>query len=124
MRDHAAFHADLETGKYRTVTDAVIAAGLKKPRTRLPELKNAWGKATRSDQHAFLKCIRAGVPRAVPSISMSSLPTPIAVNQRLIPAASARIEEIIAKRHLRPGVQMLGARYWMPQVGTNIADGM
>ncbi|MGB3815992.1 MAG: hypothetical protein WA950_22450 [Shinella sp.] len=41
-RDHPAIYAELINGKYQTVTEAAIAARLKKPRTRLLELKNAW----------------------------------------------------------------------------------
>ncbi|URK86695.1 hypothetical protein LP421_20870 [Rhizobium sp. RCAM05350] len=46
LRRDQQFTPILRPGSIRTVTDAAIAAGLKKPRTRLHELKNAWGKAT------------------------------------------------------------------------------
>ena len=58
-RDHSAIYADLKTGKHRNVTDAAIAAGLKKPRTRLLELKNAWSKSTHSEQKNFLAWLTA-----------------------------------------------------------------
>ncbi len=58
-RDHPAIYADLKAGKYKTVTDAAIAAGLRNPRTRLHELKNAWSKASHAEQHEFLKWLRA-----------------------------------------------------------------
>lgn len=38
-RDFPIIYADLQAGKYRTVTDAAFAAGLKTKRTRLHEMK-------------------------------------------------------------------------------------
>ncbi|KQT07002.1 hypothetical protein [Rhizobium sp. Leaf386] len=95
-RDDPAVYADLKAGKHRTVADAAIAAGLKKARTRLLELKNAWRKANRSEQHEFLKWIRGGV---VTPVSASS----IAIGGRLIPATCSRISDIMLKRDLKPG---------------------
>ncbi|PNQ21321.1 hypothetical protein [Agrobacterium salinitolerans] len=48
-------YADLKAGKHKTVTEAAIAAGLKKSRTRLHELKNAFNKANKSEKTAFLR---------------------------------------------------------------------
>jgi hypothetical protein len=45
-RDYPAIHADLQTGKHNMVTDAAIAADLRKRRSWLSELKNAWDKAS------------------------------------------------------------------------------
>lgn len=42
MNEFPATYYDLQAGKHRTITEATIAAGLKKPRTRLHELKNAF----------------------------------------------------------------------------------
>lgn len=50
-RDHPTIYADLKAGKYRTVTDAALVAGLKTKRTRLDEMKNAWGKASNADRN-------------------------------------------------------------------------
>lgn len=36
-------------------------------------------------------------------MAVPSLPASIAVDLRLVPAVSARIEEIMAKRHIKPG---------------------
>lgn len=100
-------YADLQHGKHKTITAAAIAAGLKKSRTRLHELKNAFSKASKLEQTAFLSWLASlGY-----SISPSSMPTsaglPISVDGRLVPAAKKRIEEIIAKRHLRIGEVMV-----------------
>lgn len=94
-------YTDLQTGKHRTITEAAIAAGLKKSRTRLHELKNAYGKASKSEQTAFLGWLATqGYSIATSSVS-STATSAIAMERRLVPAAKKRIEEIIAKRHLK-----------------------
>ena len=50
IHEHPSIYADLLNGKYWTVTEAAIAAGLKTPRTRLHELKNAWQKLARRNE--------------------------------------------------------------------------
>lgn len=50
--------ADLKAGKYRTIADAMFAAGLKMKRTRLHQMKNAWAKASRAEQREFLNWLR------------------------------------------------------------------
>jgi len=102
-RDHPAIYADLKAGKYRTVADAAIAAGLRNRRTRLHELKNAWSKASPVEQREFLNWLRAS-RAVVPSIAVASPSlAPIAVNRCLVPLAVARIDEIMFKRHLKMG---------------------
>ncbi|TCA21430.1 hypothetical protein [Rhizobium leguminosarum] len=96
-------YADLKAGKYKTVTDAAIAVGLKKPRTRLHELKNAFGKASKSQQADFLSWLRGQGFSIISSPSRSTLSLVVAIDGRLVPAAKKRIEEIIAKRSLRIG---------------------
>lgn len=103
-RDYPAIYADLKGGKYLTVADAALAAGLKKPRTRLQEMKNAWSKAGRTEQHDFLKWIRAS---ATPTTSSGGHPSrPLAVDGYIEPWARTRIEQIrtarkIGVRHIR-----------------------
>ncbi|MDR5012042.1 hypothetical protein RGK87_23710 [Agrobacterium fabacearum] len=93
-------YADLKAGKCRTITDAAIAAGLKKPRTRLHELKNAFEKASGFEQTEFLRWLAAKI---APSSATGTTGSMIAINERLSPAAKHRIEEIIAKRRLKVG---------------------
>lgn len=96
-------YADLKAGKHTTITEAAIAAGLKKSRTRLQELKNAFDKANKAEQTAFLGWLAAqGHPVAPSSKTGTASPT-TAINGRLVPATKNRIEEIIAKRHLKVG---------------------
>lgn len=103
-REYPAIHADLKAGKYRTVADAAIAAGLKKPRTRLQELKNAGLKASAPEQGDFLLWLTGtGVSLSPRPSFPASLSFTVAVDRRLSPVAILRINEIIAKRHLQPG---------------------
>jgi len=55
QREHPSIYVDLKAGKYRTVSEAATAAGLKQVRTRLHEMKNSWLKATTAEQMEFLR---------------------------------------------------------------------
>lgn len=119
-REYPAIHANLKAGKYRTVADAAIAAGLKKPRTRLQELKNAWLKASAPEQGDFLLWLTGtGVSLSSAPSPSSSLPFSVAIDRRLTPAAILRINEIIAKRHLQPGHAMAEMSY--PKLNTSVS---
>lgn len=106
-----AILADLKAGKHRTITDAAIAAGLKKPRTRLQELKNAFGKASRSEQSAFLGWLAAQgyLVSTTPASSISG--STIAKDRKLVPATEKRILEIMNKRGLKIGDVMAEIGY-------------
>lgn len=123
-RAFPATYADLKAGKYRTVADAAIAAGLKKPRTRLHELKNAWTKADPVERADFMRWLGAtgvGVP-APPSGTTSS---PITVDRRLTTTGKRRIESIMSKQRLRSGDVMaeLGYSRLNASVGMALARG-
>ncbi len=107
-----AVYVDLKARKHKTVAEAAVAAGLKKPRTRLQESKNAWVKASSSEQGDFLLWLTGA------GVSLTSAPSPppglsftVAVDRRLTPAATLRINEIIGKRHLQPGDVMAEMGY-------------
>lgn len=96
-------YADLIAGKHKTITEAAIAAGLKKSRTRLQELKNAFNKANKAEQTAFLGWLAAQGKPVAPSSKTSTASPTIAINGKLVPTIKNRIEEIVAKRHLKVG---------------------
>ncbi len=115
-RDHPHIFADLKAGKYRSTSDALFAAGLKNPRTRLQEMKNAWTKASNRERSDFLKWLKASTPPtasvppapapAVPSTHRTTAaPRPAAFDpdRRLLPASAARIKEIMRRRGLTSG---------------------
>lgn len=118
-----AVYVDLKAGKHNTVAEAAVAAGLKKQRTRLQELKNAWVKASSSEQGDFLLwLIGTGV-----SLTSARSPThgpsfTVAVDRRLTPAAILRINEIIAKRHLQQGDVM--AEMGFPKFNTSVSTAL
>lgn len=109
QHEHPSVYADLRAGKYRTVTEATIAAGLKQVRTRLHELKNAWSKATSAEQAEFLRHL-AGSGAVLPALHPAGT-SAIAVNYRLTPFACQRLQHIMSKRHLKPGDVMFEMGY-------------
>lgn len=102
-RKYPEIYTELKAGKYRTVTDAAIAAGIKKTRTRLQEMKNAWNKSNPSEKRDFLNWMRADIKSKLPP-PVAPIPSPpITVDRKLLPIAAARIREIMNKRHLKMG---------------------
>lgn len=103
QREHPAIYLDLIAGKYSSDREAFIAAGLKKPRTPLHELKNAWGKATAVEQSSFLRWLKArhgSKTTLTPASSSPPTPGPVAVDRQLEAWAKRRIHEIMALRRM------------------------
>lgn len=94
IREHPSVYADLINGKFAHVTEAAIAAGLKKPRTRLHELKNAWQKASASERLEFV-----GWLRTTSGTSLYSSPQQVFTKDNYLePWAKKRIDEIMQSR--------------------------
>lgn len=96
---------DLRAGRIASPAEAFRIAGLKRPRTRLHELKNAWSKATPDDQKAFLRWLKAATPApatATHSLSGSAL----AVDGQLTEEAKRDIAAILSSRKIRMGEAM------------------
>lgn len=115
-RDHPDIFADLKAGKFASAADAFVAAGLKKPRTRLQEMKNAWMKASAKEQSDFQKWLASRLhvptPRPVPSGSTPaaaglfplSATAPISDPDRKLSAQTKqRVSEIMLARNLKMG---------------------
>ena len=102
LRDFPAIHADYLAGKYPNLHAALVASGLKRPRTRLQELKNAWGAATKEEKKQFVIWIKA---QALPRPAASGA-KPLAVDRRLETWASHRICEIMDHRKMKLGQVM------------------
>lgn len=114
-----AIYADLMSGKFSSVREASILAGLQKQRTKLQSLKTDWSKATPSEQSEFLTwlstqgAIVPAAPAASPGKvapvpkrrSASALPRP-AIERALTAAEKTRIHEIMDKRKIKMGVVM------------------
>jgi len=124
-REHPAIYADLQEGKYQSVFVAAIAAGLKKPRTRLHEMKNAWQKASAQERDEFEKWLLAQSGVKTPHPSSDSAKVPVAVDRRLQPWAKSRIKAIMARRNLQMGDVMaeLGEKRLNPSLGQALHNG-
>lgn len=88
-------YRDYLAGAYPSVNAALRAAGLKKSRTPLHELKNAWMKASVAERSAFVKWLKTG--------TRSASATVVAVDRRLTHGAKHRIAVIMDRRRLKMG---------------------
>lgn len=105
-REHPAIYRDLLAGKYKSDREAFIAAGIKQPRSRLLELKNAWEKATTTEQSDFVDWLSArhGVTTTAASTSAAgSTRGSVAINRRLEDWAKVRIQQILDRRRMTQG---------------------
>lgn len=99
-----AIHSDYRVGKYSSLREALIAAGIKQPRSRLHELKNAWNKATLAERREFTRWLRIRIGAAVLSPATGgNVGRPLAVDSRLEMWAVSRIETIMTSRRLSMG---------------------
>ena len=125
-RTKPAIYRDFLAGKYRSLREALIAAGIKKPRTRLHELKNAWSKATPTEQRNFARWLRVeiGGRATARGTGRGALPT-IAVERRLEAWTTSRVRAIMAARHLSMGDVMdeLGFSRLNASLGRALARG-
>lgn len=98
--EHPAIHADFQRGVHRTLAEALIVSGLRKPRSRLLELRNAWDKASQFERDEFLRHIAGLAPIA----ATSGVPlVGILAHGRLTSPAIAAIERFMHDRKLRMG---------------------
>ncbi len=120
-----AIYADLQAGKHRTITEAAIAAGLKKSRTRLHELKNAWQKASTQERDEFEKWLLAQFGLKSPHPSSAGVKLPVAIDRHLQAWAKSRIKAIMARRYLHMGDVMaeLGEKRLNPSLGQALHNG-
>jgi hypothetical protein len=99
-KEFPEIHADLRAGKYASVTEAAIAAGIKERRDRLDDLKAAWTKASRSEQDDFLKWLGGSGQQNAQQPEQTA--SAIAAGRYLLPHAAARIEDIMIRSKMRP----------------------
>ena len=101
-RKHPDVFRDLQAGKYKTVAEALKFAGVKKDRTPLQELLNAWNKATSAERDAFLLRIGIAGPGAM-SVAAATSARPFAIDGHLDPASVTLIRAVMAKRNIKMG---------------------
>lgn len=102
LKDYPAHYVDYINGKYRTITEAAIACGLKTSRTRLHELKNAWQKASAYERREFEHWLQTeyGVITPQPTAATAGR-VPIANGRHLLPWAKSRIRTVMTARGLK-----------------------
>lgn len=107
LKDYPAYYVDYINGKYRTITEAAIACGLKTSRTRLLELKNAWQKASANERREFENWLHTeyGVITPHPTASATGR-VAIANGRQLLPWAKSRIQAVMTARGLKVGALM------------------
>lgn len=104
-REAPTVFADRRAGSIASPTEAFRIAGLKRQRTRLHELKNAWTKATLADQRAFLRWLKATIPAPETATAPSS-GSALAVGGLLTEEAKRNIAAILSTRKISMGEAM------------------
>lgn len=94
---HPAIYQDYLDGKH-TLAEAFRRSGLKKPRTRLHELMNAWSKATPAEQAEFLR--RTGLGGGTGATGPAVVPTTIHCNLYLSSEGRGAIRRFMDDRAL------------------------
>ncbi|WP_406721383.1 hypothetical protein RPE78_04885 [Thioclava litoralis] len=75
QRDHPQVYADLQSGIYKTITDARRAAGLMKTKPALERLQEAWDAASTSERDQFRALIGC-TPNATPAPTRTTAAPP------------------------------------------------
>jgi hypothetical protein len=113
--DHPAIYADLRTGKFKNPSEAFVAAGLRRRKSPLDQLRTAWSKASSAEQSAFRGEI--GCTASTTTTTVSVAPSGLTVSHasapgnvrlaagkvHLPPALEAEVRRIIAHRRLKNG---------------------
>lgn len=125
--EHRLIYDDFVAGKHKTLASALVEAGLKKPRSTLQALKSDWSKASAKEQRDFdvwRKRLGAPVTIAAPP-SSSPRRRAFDTGNRLLPWATKRIENLIARRHMKMGDLMneLGLDKLNPSIGLALQRG-
>ena len=111
---------DLIAGKHASAAAAFREAGLKKPRTRLQEMKNAWLKASpteRDEFKGFIGCTTSAAPTLLSAV-------PFSFDYRLSLPAVAQIRAIMLRRGMSMGAVMneLGFKRLNPSLGLALSQ--
>lgn len=107
LKNYPAYYADYIDGKYRTITEAAVACGLKTQRTRFHELKNAWQKANAYERREFEHWLQTeyGVITPHPTAATAGRVS-IANGRHLLPWAKSRIQAVMTARGIKLGAVM------------------
>lgn len=121
-------HRKLLAGKFGSPAEAFREAGLKRPRTRLSELKNAWDKATPATRREFMHWLDL----MKPSMHAKALPPPTATRaaytgekEILTEDMKVQVQRILSARSIRAGRAMeeMGFNMLNPSLGMALHRG-
>jgi hypothetical protein len=120
-KDHPDVYRDHQAGKYRNLSAALVAAGLRRDRNGLEGLKSIWMKASQADRDsfkAFIGCVAPKTGFIVAGVSMPA-PKPVASalpgtaprshspgTRTLPPTLAAEIRAIMDRRKMKHGAVM------------------
>ena len=126
-REHPSTYADFKAGGHRSLGEALLAAGIRKPRPRVREMQNAWKNASSAERDSFVRWLNGELRKAsatgttkLPPVNAAS-PTPISsakvgtltlpkpaldLDRRLQPWAKTRVAEILSIRRKKAGSVM------------------
>jgi hypothetical protein len=106
-----AIYADFLAGRYASANEAIIAAGLRKPKDVVGEAKQLWKRMNDRERSAFVIWLKSSV-RARAVVTAPSL---ITADRRLTPQAKKRVQSLMGKRRLKLGDVM-------KEMGLNASD--
>ncbi|KAB2784574.1 hypothetical protein F9K97_16495 [Brucella anthropi] len=116
-------HAKWVSGDFVSLAAALKAAGIKKTRSPLHELKNGWKKASEAERREFIEwAYDTKLPLSTPHLPTHLiLPGPIAHKRYLEEWAKKRIREIRERRGLEHGDIMEEINYHKGDVSLTYA---
>lgn len=138
--DFPAIYADYLAGKFKNAAAAIVAAGLRRPKSGLDHLHAAWKKASAPERNTFkvqIGCAGSGTTTGVQTNS-SSPPAPssparasaagatrIHTDGYLSKGAIAHIATVMARRSMKIGDVMaeMGFKKLNPSVGLAMNQG-
>ncbi|MCA1777589.1 MAG: hypothetical protein LC676_18855 [Loktanella sp.] len=109
--EHPDVHADFQAGGFKNLHEALVKAGLRKPRSSLDALKAAWKKASMSERDAFKKSIGCATPATTGTPASTSAPakpshrvaSPGSGKRHLPPGLETAVREIMDRRGMKNG---------------------
>lgn len=123
--------ADLQAGKFKNAAQALVAAGLRKPRSQLDVLSSAWSKASQTERDAFkarIGCVALAPAPVAPAVVSAVIAPPKPARpangkSHLSPTLAAEVKAIMARRGLKNGDVMreIGLRPLDASLGRAIA---
>ena len=131
--EHPAVFADYQAGKFKSAAEALVAAGMRKPRSQLDVLSSAWSKASPTERDAFkalIGCVTLAPVSLAPAVVSAGIAPPGQARpakgkDHLTPTLAADVTAIMDRRGLKIGDVMreIGFSHLDASLGRAIARG-